>query len=76
MKLELLKFKIITRRSLYKWILERSELVGKTTAGAEDLIWLSYFVVVLALWIVVASVIPLCLLFAISLMNILELMLT
>jgi cobalt-zinc-cadmium resistance protein CzcA len=77
--------KIITRRSLYKWILERSELVGKTTfTVAENLILgclIVIFVVVLLLgnWrsgLVVASVIPLCLLFAISLMNILELMLT
>jgi cobalt-zinc-cadmium resistance protein CzcA len=65
--------------------LERSELVGKTTfTVAENLILgclIVIFVVVLLLgnWrsgLVVASVIPLCLLFAISLMNILELMLT
>ena len=59
--------------------LERSELVGKTTfTVAENLILgclIVIFVVVLLLgnWrsgLVVASVIPLCLLFAISLMNI------
>ena len=59
--------------------LERSELVGKTTfTVAENLILgclIVIFVVVLLLgnWrsgLVVASVIPLCLLFAISFMNI------
>ncbi|HAH54859.1 MAG TPA: CusA/CzcA family heavy metal efflux RND transporter, partial [Flavobacterium sp.] len=61
--------------------LERSELVGKTTfTVAENLILgclIVIFVVVLLLgnWrsgLVVASVIPLCLLFAISLMNIFD----
>jgi cobalt-zinc-cadmium resistance protein CzcA len=79
----LLKKKSLPDGVYINGFLERSELV-ETTATVENLILGCLIVIfcsglLLGNWrsgLVVASVIPLCLLFAISLMNIFELMLT